>query len=326
MLAARWRRVPLFWRVFVAYVSVLVLVFLLLVFAPVTVSIPVAATELAVLVGGLVFMLALTLALLRGVFRPLDAVTSMMRRVDLLASGQRVPVTGEPGIAAVAQTFNEMLERLERERRESSRVALAAQEEERARVARELHDEIGQVFTGMILRIESVAARAPADLRDDLAALTEAARGGATTVRDIAARLRPDVLDDLGLQRALSTLASTIGEQARIVVDRDLQPVAGLDDQAELVVYRVAQEALTNVVRHAHATSAALSLRREGDEAVLRVCDDGAGLPATAALGRSSRGIRGMRERAMLVSGRLALGARDGGGTEVVLRVPLGRP
>lgn len=313
------RALPLFWRVFAIDVAVLALVYLLLVFAPVTVSIPVAGTELAVLTGGLAAMLALTFLLLRPALGPLATVTSTMRRIDPLQPGQRVPVTGVRDVEALAEAFNEMLERLEQERRESGRRALNAQEEERRRVARELHDEIGQIFTAMMLQIESLAARIPDELRPDLDELRETARAGATDVRGIAARLRPQLLDDLGLQSALNALATGFAEQTGLAVQRRIAPVR-LDPSHELVVYRVAQEALTNVARHAEASSVRLSLRDAGDAVVLEVRDDGRGLPPGAAT--SSTGIPGMRERAMLIGASLTIGDGDGGGTTVRLRVP----
>ena len=312
---------PLFWRVFATYVAVLAIVFLLLVFAPVTVSIPVAFTELVVLVCGLLAMIGLTLVLLRPVFRPLETVTATMREIDPLNPGQRVPVVDDvPDVAALARAFNDMLARLEVERRESARQALTVQEAERRRVARELHDEVGQIFTAIMLQIESLAAHAPSEMGDELEELRETARTGATDVRRIAARLRPEALEDLGLQSALSALATSFSEQTHIAVDRDLAADVELDEEQELVVYRVAQEALTNVARHARAEHVALSLRRDDGAAVLRVRDDGRGLPAGAIA--SSNGIRGMRERAMLVGARLTLGPADGGGTEVALRLP----
>ncbi len=246
----RLRVLPLFWRVFAIDVAVLALVFVLLVFAPVTVSIPIAGAELAVLAGGLAAMLALTFVLLRPALRPLVAVTTTMRRIDPLQPGQRVPVTGVPDVAELAQAFNEMLERLEVERRTSGRRALSAQEDERRRVARELHDEVGQIFTAMMLQIETLADRIPPDLRPELEELRETARAGATDVRGIAARLRPQLLDDLGLQSALNALVAAFADQTGLRVERRIAPVE-LDPAHELVVYRVAQEALTNVARHA---------------------------------------------------------------------------
>jgi two-component system, NarL family, sensor histidine kinase UhpB len=172
-----------------------------------------------------------------------------------------------------------------------------------------------------MLQIESLAARTPAELADELDELRETARTGATDVRRIAARLRPEALEDLGLQSALSALATSFGDQTGIELDRHLEPVSELDDEQELVVYRVAQEALTNVARHARAEHVELSLTRANGAAQLRVRDDGSGLPTGAA--SSSSGIRGMRERAMLIGARLTLGSGRDGGTEVVLDVPL---
>ena len=312
--------VPLFWRIFLTQFAVLVVAFLLLVFAPVTVSIPVAATELVVLICGMAALAGLGLLLLRPALKPLETVTTTMRAIDPLEPGQRVPVVGEPNVAALAQAFNDMLERLERERRESARRALSVQERERRRVARELHDEVGQIFTAIMLQIESLAAEAPPQLRADLDELRETARAGAYDVRRIAARLRPQVLDDLGLHSALTALASAHADQTGMRVERTLEQVA-LDDEQELVVYRVAQEALTNVARHAQASRVELSLRREGETVVLRVRDDGRGLPPQ--VDAVASGIRGMRERALLIGGALTLAGAGGGGTEVCLRVPL---
>ena len=311
---------PLFWRLFYVNAAVLVVATTALALAPVTVSVPVRLWELVVLLAGLGVLLVLTLLLLRQALAPLLTVASTMRSIDPLEPGQRVPVVGGPNVAALATAFNDMLGRLEHERRESARQALTVQEAERQRVARELHDEVGQIFTAIILQIESLAAAVPPPLRDDLDQLRETARTGATDVRRIAARLRPEALEELGLQSALSALTTSFGQQTGIRTDRSLEPGAELDREQELVVYRVAQEALTNVARHAVASRVDVSLRRDHDHAVLRVRDDGRGLPPTAM--SSSNGIRGMRERAMLIGARLEF-STAGGGTEVVLRVPV---
>lgn len=311
---------PLFWLLFYVNAAVLVLATTALALAPVTVSAPVKLWELAVLMAGLGVLLALTLVLLRQALAPLLTVVSTMRSIDPLELGQRVPVVGGPNVAALAIAFNDMLARLEHERRESARQALTVQEAERQRVARELHDEVGQIFTAIILQIESLATAVPPPLRDDLEELRETARTGATDVRRIAARLRPEALEELGLQSALSALTTSFGEQTGIRTDRLLEPDAELDREQELVVYRVAQEALTNVARHAVASRVDVSLRRDHGHAVLRVRDDGRGLPPAAM--SSSNGIRGMRERAMLIGARLEF-STEGGGTEVVLRVPM---
>ena len=318
-MGRRVEAMPLFWRVFAAYSAVLLVAFAALVFAPITVSVPIALAELAVLVVGLVLMLLLTAVLIRPAFKPLMTVTETMRQIDPLDPGQRVPVIGGPHVAALAEAFNDMLDRLEHERRESARQALTVQEAERQRIARELHDEVGQIFTAMMLQIQSLSTHASPGVRDELAELNETARTGATDVRRIAARLRPEALEDLGLQSALTALATSFAEQTGIRTDRRFEPVLELDDEQELVVYRVAQEALTNVARHARAENVEVSLRRDDGEAVLRVRDDGRGLPPEAT--SSSNGIRGMRERAMLIGAKLTL-STPGRGTEIVLRVP----
>jgi two-component system sensor histidine kinase UhpB len=295
--------------------------FAALIFAPVTVSIPVTPAELVILAVGLLAMLGLNLLLLRPAFRPLDDLAETMRRHDPLSPGARVAVDGEPDVAALAEAFNEMLDRLESERRESAHRALTVQEAERARIARELHDEVGQTLTGVMLQVEGLSAVIPEELREQLDELRETAREGTEEVRRIARRLRPEALEDLGLQSALSALAMRVADQAHLDVARHLDPRLALSQQQELVVYRVAQEALTNVVRHAGAEHVELRLDRDDESAVLRVRDDGRGVaPADLA---SSNGIRGMRERAMLIGADLIISPRDARGTEVKLTIPL---
>jgi two-component system sensor histidine kinase UhpB len=311
---------PLIWRVFAANATVLLVAFAGLVFAPITVSVPVAASELVVLAAGLVALLTINVVLLRPAFAPLDELAETMRRQDPLAPGVRAQVTGDPDIVALATTFNHMLDRLEAERRESARQALMVQEAERRRIARELHDEVGQTLTGVMLQIEGLAGGIPDELRDQLEELRETARHGTEEVRRIARRLRPDALDELGLHSALAALANAFERQARIPVLRRLEQPATLTPEEELVLYRVAQEGLTNVARHAQATWARLELRESPEAIVLTVTDDGRGMPDGA--DTSSSGIRGMRERAMLVGATLAIESQPGGGTAVELSIP----
>jgi two-component system sensor histidine kinase UhpB len=312
--------VPLLWRVFGCNAVVLTLAFLGLAFAPVTVSVPVAASELAVLAIGLIALLAVNLALLRPTFRPLDELAETMRRHDPPSPGRRAAVPGDPALAALARAFNEMLERLEIERRDSARQALTLQESERQRIARELHDEVGQTLTGVMLQVEGLALAIPDELQPQLEELRETARHGTEEVRRIARRLRPEALDELGLQSAMAALATAFAEQARIPVERRLQPDLPLSPEEELVVYRVAQEALTNVIRHAQAGSVELELACRRDQVVLTVRDDGRGL-APGSL-PSSNGIRGMRERALLIGATLSIQSPPGAGTEVTLSIP----
>ena len=321
MLFTPFSSLSLFWRVFGTNAAVLVLAFLGLVFAPVTVSVPPHLKELIVLAIGLLLVLAVILLLLRSAIRPLDELAETMRRHDPLSPGLRARVDGEPDVVALAATFNEMLERLESERRDSAHRALVVQEGERRRIARELHDEVGQTLTGVMLQVEGLAAVIPDELREQLDELRETARLGTEEIRRIARRLRPDTLEDLGLESALAALAARIAERAHIRIGRHLDGQLTLTEPQKLVVYRVAQEALTNVARHANAKHVQLRLDHVRGHAVLIVRDDGCGLGPRA--DSSAHGIRGMRERAMLIGAQLAIGPAPGRGTEVKLTIPL---
>ena len=315
------RRTSLFWRLFGAYAAVLGVAVAALVFAPISVSVPTALREVWVLLVGLALALAVYFALLRRALAPLERLTRLMRRIDPLAPGQRIETDGaDRQVVALAEAFNEMLDRLEHERRESARRALAAQESERRRIARELHDEIGQTLTGLVLRSETIARRGPSELRGEIDELREAARRGADDVREIARRLRPEALDELGLQSALFALSDSLVRQTGIALERSLERDLGLTAEEELVVYRVAQESLTNVVRHARASRVELVLRRGEGGVVLLVADDGIGIARSA--WRDATGIRGMRERALLIGAELAVRPAVPHGTEVRLRLP----
>jgi two-component system sensor histidine kinase UhpB len=290
----------------------------------VTISVRVRPTEVVVVLAGFVVMLASFHVLLRRALEPLEHLTELMPRVDPFTPGQRLEIDA-PGreVVALTEAFNGMLDRLEGERRESARRALAAQEGERRRIARELHDEIGQVLTGLVLRSETLSRRAPAELRGDLEELREAARSGAQDVRMIAQRLRPEALDELGLQSALLALCTAVSDRSGIRITRNLERDLPLTAEQELVIYRVAQESITNVVRHAGASRIDLTLRGDvdgGGGVLLVVRDDGVGLPANVE--RESNGLRGMRERALLVGADITIGAARDGGTEVRLHLP----
>ena len=315
----------LFWRVFTTNAAVLAAtaVITTLVFSPGIVSSPVAAIELAILAGGLGAMLLVNLVLMRRALAPLERVASLTRSVDPLRPGQRVSVPrGASEAAELAEAFNEMLERLEDERLESSRRALEAQEAERLRVAQELHDEVGQSLTAVLLQLGAVRRRAPEELSASLADAQETARSSLDDVRRIAQQLRPEALDELGLVSALTAFSERVAEQAGLRVDRALErDLPPLSYEEELVVYRVAQEALTNVVRHAGAEAAELLLERSGDRLRLCVRDDGRGFDSATSSGGG--GLGGMRERALMIGAELAIGQAPKGGVEVTLDLPL---
>jgi two-component system sensor histidine kinase UhpB len=213
-----------------------------------------------------------------------------------------------------------MLARLEAERSASNARALAAQESERQRIAQELHDEIGQTLTVVLLALKRVIDQAPPQLAEELGSIQTAVRNSMVEVRQVARRLRPGVLEDLGLLSALSALATDVTNHTGVHVRRSFAPgLPPVDHETELVVYRVAQEALTNVSRHAEARTVDLALSKQGPSLLLRVADDGKGI------GRAPEGsgIHGMRERALLVEGSLEVRPSDHGGTEVRLLVPI---
>ncbi|HET6741211.1 MAG TPA: HAMP domain-containing sensor histidine kinase [Kribbella sp.] len=309
----------LFWRIFALNAVVLGAATALLLWAPVTVSVPVLFTEAAVLVGGLAVMLVANAVLLRVGLAPLARLNRRMSTVDVLRPGQRLPVRGHGGVPDLLRAFNDMLDRLEQERATSAARALSAQESERRRIARELHDEVGQTLTAVLMDLKRAGDRAPdPELRDELAQAQETARASLDEVRRLAHRLRPGVLEDLGLTSALTALADEVADHTGLEIRRRFDGGLVLDEQTELVLYRVAQESLTNVARHAGATRIELSLVREGAAVVLRIADDGRGVgPA-----HEGAGIRGMRERALLIGAHLEVGDAPRAGTQITLRIP----
>jgi two-component system sensor histidine kinase UhpB len=320
---ARARR-SLLVTLFVANAAVLALIVVLLSLTPVSISAPfIRLSELAVVLVGFLLLMALHLVLLRRLLSPLQQLSDLMRTIDPDRPGRRlegVPLR-EREVATLVAAFNEMLDRLELERRESARVALAAQERERLRVARELHDEIGQSLTAVTLRAERAADDGSIDSAAEMRAVADDIRDSLDEVRRIARELRPEALDDLGLVNALITLCTRMAQQSGLRVVRDFgRDLPSLPEETELVVYRIAQESLTNAARHAKATEARVSLAQTDGWIVLRVTDDGVGLPAE--LPRNTAGLAGMRERALLVGGSLEVSSTPGQGTEVELRVP----
>src|ERR687898_2179588 len=227
----------LFWRLFVLNAVVFTIGTLALALSPATVSFPVEFTEAIVLVVGLTVMLLVNLALVRLTLSPLERLTGLMRRIDLLRPGARLEVSGPPEVRDLGHVFNEMLDRLEDERRDAGRRALAAQEAERKRVAKELHDEVGQALTAVLLRLKDLSERVPAELRDDVSHAQEAARGSLEDIRRVARQLRPEALDDLGLTSALTALCNRATDDGGIRVERKIdRDLPALSSEQELVV------------------------------------------------------------------------------------------
>ena len=231
----------------------------------------------------------------------------------------RVLIADDHGI--VRSGLRMLLERLEAERRYSAHAALDAQESERARVARDLHDEVNQSLTGLVLRIEAMRTHAPPEFAGELAETRAVAGQAMEELLRLARQLRPTALDDLGLSAALEGLVEDSGRTSGIETTFESSGDLGtLPDDVQLVAYRIAQEAMSNAVRHAEASSIRVSLERDPDGLELRVTDDGAGLDPQRV--GSGLGLAGMRERALLVGGRLELESRPPLGTRVRLTVP----
>jgi two-component system, NarL family, sensor histidine kinase UhpB len=304
----------LFRRVFATTAAVLVAAVVILWAIPGRIVFPASLLVLAAVLGAL-------FVLLRPLFEPLQRLARLMRQIDLLRPGQRLDVEGKGEIALLGATFNEMLARLEAQRQESLVLTLTAQEEERRRIARNLHDEIGQNLTAVLLQLDRLGKRVRPELRAEFDETVEFVRTSLDEVRRVARELRPGVLEDLGLANALLELCTMFSATAGLRIERRIATgLPPLSAETELVLYRVAQESLTNAVRHSEATRLELRLERVPGGLVLRVTDNGRGLPA-GELGASVGGLRGMHEWAALVGGQLDVSSREGGGVQVRLRV-----
>ncbi len=316
------RGVSMLWRAFAANAVVFVVAVGLLALTPVTIHARIRLVELVVLLVGLVAMLAIDLLLLRQTLGPLGRLSRVMAVVDPLRPGQRATGFEHAGseVHALAHAFNQMLERLEDERRHSATQALAAQEAERRRIARELHDQIGQTLIAVALRAEHAASKRSEESAE-FARLAQIVQHTLADVRRISRELRPEALEELGLVNALIALCSQVSERTGLRVARRLEGgLPSMDPEVELAIYRIAQEALTNVVRHASASEVTVSLSHGGDELVLSVSDDGRGLPERLA---PRGGMTGMHERALLVGGELRVESGTSTGASVTLRVAL---
>jgi two-component system sensor histidine kinase UhpB len=276
-----------------------------------------------VLVVAIILVVVLNLLLVRRVVGPVQRLTARARDVDL-TNPMPPTVQADPNSEAgeLAQTFNEMLVRLQAERREATGRVLAAQESERLRIAQELHDQVGQELTAALLLLSRLQTHAPDALQTAVLDVQNSIRASLEDVRRIAIELRPEALEDLGLESALAVLCDRFAQQSGLDVSYRIDdPLPSLSPQTELVIYRVAQEALTNVARHSGSEWAELSLQPDERHIVLTVRDRGKGLHNGHVPGS---GMRGMRERAALVGAGLDIdNASPGPGAEVSLRVPI---
>src|SRR6266516_1952408 len=284
--------------------------------------------------------LLINVALMRASFRPLFGLLHTMRVVSAGNTHTRAKVTSaDTEIGELAQAFNSMLDRLEQARREQAMLILQAQEEERRRLALELHDESSQNLSALLIHTEILSQSLLAipdqittqpiyqQLCKGLQVLNQLTQKTLDDIRILAQQLRPSMLDDLGLYSALRWLAEDSRERLHLPVEVQLEHVEdtfGTQKQAalyETTLFRIAQESLTNAARHAHAQHVWLSLTQDRHFIRLQVCDDGCGFdPLQKQIGL---GIAGMRERAALLEGSLTIVSQPGQGTTVEVCLPL---
>src|SRR5215213_1991519 len=281
--------------------------------------------EFLLLAMTIILVLLVNMMMLRRRFSPLE---QLIERVEAIDPAQ--PSDFEPpavkGAAAeevdrLAASFRRLLARVEAEQRRSGRLVLRAQEEERRRLARDLHDEVNQALTAILLRLEAMSQAAPADLAEELGEVKRLVNQAMGELLQLARQLRPTALDDHGLLPALVTHVRRFATQTGIQADLNTRGEAA--DRApdeEIAIYRVAQEALANVARHSDASRVEVDLDTSGPALELRVRDDGRGFDTDGR--RRGLGLDGMAERARLVGGELEIDSIPGAGTELVMRVP----
>jgi two-component system sensor histidine kinase UhpB len=270
--------------------------------------------------------------LLRHRLHPVERLVCTMGEVDL--AGRRddvrahVPAFAAREVQSLTAGFNRMLERLQEERRAAGRAAVRAQEQERARIAQDLHDEVNQALTAILLRLSATMSDAHDGLRDELEETRRLVQRAMDELLVLARALRPTALDDHGLVSALASQVRDFRDRTGIEADfvrHGTMPAMSSEEQ--LVIYRVAQESLSNVVKHAGARNVLVELSFVG-RTVLKVTDDGSGFATGSPRGvRGGRirgrpgglGLSGMRERALLVGGTLSIWSHPGQGTTVEL-------
>jgi two-component system sensor histidine kinase UhpB len=274
---------------------------------------------LAFLVVAVLSVILLNSILLRRRLYPLERLLTTMAEIDLSSPGLRAvaPKHAAKEIKRLTETFNLMLQRLETERRAAGRAVLRAQEEERQRIAQDLHDEVNQALTAIKLRLFATIHEAPPALQHELDETRKLVDQAMDELLHLARELRPTALDDHGLVSALRSQVDSFQERTGIRSSfRKSGPPTILSAEEQLVIYRVTQESLSNVAQHSGARSVDVELSFTG-RTVLKVRDDGFEPHRMRHNGRL--GLSGMRERALLVGGNLSIFSEPGDGTTIEL-------
>jgi len=328
-------RVPIFYKVLVANTSIVVAAAILETWlAPRagTLGAVTSGSLVAVfMIGGVAMSLFVNFIVLKAAFQPLvslERTVEAVRRGDLQARASHVAF-GDPQVDQLIDTLNSMLDDLFVYREQVqllSRQVLTAQEGERQRIARELHDETAQSLTSLLIGLRMIEkASTPQDLQSRIAELRSQTMLTLEEVRKMAVDLRPSTLDDLGLAAALQWYTGDFARRTHIdVTFRATELDARLSDDVEVVIYRIIQEALTNVAKHSDATDVEVSVALEDRSLVARVVDNGVGFDVPSIMRSRERGLGlfGMQERVALVGGTFRIVSVPGEGTRVVVRVP----
>lgn len=292
-------------------------------------------TSLVIFVAfGWLISIGLNFVVLQFAFHPLMNLGKVMRRIQAGEHTMRAPLTGtDPQADQLAQTFNMMLEAIDESSRQRASQIINAQEEERKRIARELHDETSQVLTSLLISLaileESVESEEARQRIADTRALTHQTL---RAVRSLSINLRPSALDDLGLLPALRWYVKEYQQKCSLEVELHADSLRDrLPTEMEIALYRIIQECLTNTARHAHAHKVTITLREDTTAVYATILDDGQGFDYAAllkmpgserSLGRGLCLI-GMQERAVLLNGTLEIHTTPGLGTRVEIRIPL---
>ncbi|HEY1276039.1 MAG TPA: sensor histidine kinase [Thermoleophilaceae bacterium] len=286
--------------------------------------------QFLILALAIILTLCVNLWMLQRRFRPLEHLVARIEHIDPAVPPTAFELT-ETGhaeeIDRLGESFKGLLDRIEAERRSKGQLVMRAQEEERRRLARDLHDEVNQSLTAILLRLEALALDTPPERTGEVAELKRLVNQAMEELLVLARQLRPAALDDHGLVPAidaqLKRFSARTGVEVRFRPDGD---PGLLGDDVQTAVYRTTQEALANVSRHAGATCVEVELDVNGDGTELRVRDDGAGFDPGQVAKRGSEngtglGLKGMAERARLVGGEVEVLSAPGGGTTVTLRI-----
>jgi two-component system, NarL family, sensor histidine kinase UhpB len=284
-----------------------------------------------ILALSIVLTLCVNLWMLQRRFAPLERLIRRIEGIDPAEpSSHQLPDTDPvEEIDKLSRSFNRLLRRIEEERRRSGTLAMRAQEEERRRLARDLHDEVNQALTAILLRLEALAQDSPDVNIAEVSELKRLVNQAMEELLNLARQLRPTALDDHGLTPAIETQLKRFSARTGVEVSLDTEGEADeLPEDVQTAVYRILQEALANVSRHAGATAVSVEINADDDRLELRVRDDGAGFDPAALARRSNGdgpgaglGLSGMAERARLAGGELDVRSAPGGGTTVTLRI-----